>query len=93
MADENEDIRSLKSIILYGIKGMAAYAYHARVLGYNDQEVYDFMQKALAAATDSSLTADELLALVRTQVNMLSKPWRCWIRRIHPLTAALKSPG
>ena len=64
MADENEDIRSLKSIILYGIKGMAAYAYHARVLGYNDQEVYDFMQKALAAATDSSLTADELLALV-----------------------------
>ena len=43
---------------------MAAYAYHARVLGYNDQEVYDFMQKALAAATDSSLTADELLALV-----------------------------
>ncbi|MGI6188927.1 MAG: hydroxylamine reductase [Clostridiales bacterium] len=64
LADENEDIRSLKSIILYGIKGMAAYAYHARVLGYNDQEVYDFMQKALAAATDSSLTADELLALV-----------------------------
>ena len=43
---------------------MAAYAYHAHVLGFDDQEVYDFMHKALAATTDSSLTADDLLALV-----------------------------
>ena len=64
LADDNEDIRSLKSIILYGVKGMAAYAYHAHVLGYDDQEVYHFMQKALAATADSSLNSDELLALV-----------------------------
>ena len=64
LADDNEDIRSLKSIILYGVKGMAAYAYHAHVLGYDDQEVYHFMQKALAATDDSSLNSDELLALV-----------------------------
>jgi len=54
----------LKSLVLYGVKGMAAYAYHAHVLGFDDQEVYDFMHKALAATTDSSLTADDLLALV-----------------------------
>lgn len=64
LAEENEDVRSLKSLVLYGVKGMAAYAYHAHVLGFDDQEVYDFMHKALAATTDSSLTADDLLALV-----------------------------
>lgn len=63
LAEENEDIRSLKSLVLYGVKGMAAYAYHARVLGYEDDEVYGFMQKALAALLDDSLTADDLVAL------------------------------
>jgi len=63
LADQNEDIRSLKSLVLYGVKGMAAYAYHARVLGYEDDEVYGFMQKALAALLDDSLAADDLVAL------------------------------
>ncbi|SFP81633.1 hydroxylamine reductase [Caldicoprobacter faecalis] len=63
LAEENEDIRSLKSLVLYGVKGMAAYAYHARVLGYEDDEVYGFMQKALAALLDDSLTADDLVVL------------------------------
>ena len=63
LADQNEDIRSLKSLVLYGVKGMAAYAYHAQVLGYEDEEVYSFMQKALAALLDDSLTADDLTAL------------------------------
>ena len=44
----NEDIRSLKSLILFGIRGMAAYAYHAAVLGYQDDEVNDFFYKALS---------------------------------------------
>lgn len=46
---ENEDIRSLKSLILFGIKGMAAYAYHAAVAGYHDKEVNKFFFKALRA--------------------------------------------
>lgn len=43
----DEDIRSLKSLILFGIRGMAAYAYHAAVLGYKDSEISDFLYKAL----------------------------------------------
>ena len=45
--NDNEDIRSLKSLILFGIRGMAAYAYHAKVLGYSDEEVNEFFCKAL----------------------------------------------
>ena len=46
---ENEDIRSLKSLILFGIRGLAAYAYHAEVLGYRDKEINEFFYKALFA--------------------------------------------
>jgi len=60
---DNEDIRSLKSLILFGIRGMAAYAYHALVLGYTDDEVNLFFYKALAAIGEE-LDADTLLALV-----------------------------
>ena len=42
MWEADEDIRSLKSLILFGIRGMAAYAYHAMVLGYTNEEVNDF---------------------------------------------------
>ena len=48
----NEDIRSLKSLILFGVRGMAAYAYHAAVLGYTDAEVNAFFYKALRAVGD-----------------------------------------
>ena len=47
--NDHEDIRSLKSLILFGIRGMAAYAYHAMVLGYEDEEVNQFFYKALCA--------------------------------------------
>ena len=47
MWEEEEDIRSLKSLILFGIRGMAAYAYHASVLGYREKEVDDFFCEAL----------------------------------------------
>lgn len=63
LATENEDIRSLRELITYGVKGMAAYAEHAYNLGYEDKEVYAFMQKALAATLDDSLSVDELVAL------------------------------
>ena len=59
----NEDIRSLKSLILFGLRGMAAYAYHAKVLGFRDESVNDFFAKALAAlGTDAG--QDTLLPLV-----------------------------
>ncbi len=59
----NEDIRSLKSLILFGLKGMAAYAYHALVLGKTDEEINLFFYDALYAIGELK-TPDELLALV-----------------------------
>lgn len=60
----NEDIRSLKSLILFGIRGMAAYAYHAEVLGYRDEAVNRFFYKALAALGNDKYATDELLPMV-----------------------------
>lgn len=59
----NPDIRSLRELITYGVKGMAAYAEHAFNLGYKNNEIFAFMQRALAATTDDSLTIDQLVAL------------------------------
>lgn len=61
--DADEDIRSLKSLILFGIRGMAAYAYHAGVLGYYDQRVNEFLAKALFAIGEY-WGMDELLPIV-----------------------------
>lgn len=61
--NDNEDIRSLKSLILFGIRGMAAYAYHALVLGYSDEPVNNFFYKALRTV-GADLGANELLAVV-----------------------------
>ncbi|MFD3157082.1 hydroxylamine reductase [Haloimpatiens sp. FM7330] len=63
LATENEDVRSLRELITYGIKGMAAYAEHAYNLGYENTEVFNFIEKALAATLDDSLDADKLIAL------------------------------
>lgn len=60
----DEDIRSLKSLILFGIRGVAAYAYHAAVLGYMDKEVNTFFYKALLAIGMNDWGMDELLAIV-----------------------------
>ena len=60
----DEDIRSLKSLILFGIRGMAAYAYHANVLGYRDQEVNRFFYKALYAVGAKDWGMEELLPVV-----------------------------
>lgn len=64
LATKNEDIRSLRELVIYGLKGLAAYTEHAFNLNYEDKSLYAFMQKALADTTDDSLTVDELVALV-----------------------------
>ena len=61
--DCDEDIRSLKSLILFGLKGIAAYAHHAAILNYKDEEVNKYFYEALQAIA-KNLTADELTALV-----------------------------
>jgi len=60
--DKNEDIRSLQQTLIYGLKGMAAYAHHARELGLTDESVSAFMLEGLVVAADPSLGVDELVA-------------------------------
>lgn len=68
----DEDIRSLKSLILFGIRGMAAYAYHSAVLGYHDEKVNSFFYKALKILGEN-LEMSELLPVVLEvgEVNLL----------------------
>ena len=61
---KDEDIRSLKELVHYGLKGMAAYVEHAYNLDKSDDEIFAFMQRALAELTRNNITADELVALV-----------------------------
>ena len=61
--EDNEDIRSLKSLILFGIKGMAAYTWHARVLGYEDKEINHFFYEALFNIGED-LSMEQLLPIV-----------------------------
>ncbi|MCL2290318.1 MAG: hydroxylamine reductase [Bacteroidetes bacterium] len=61
---QNEDIRSLRELLTYGIKGLAAYAEHAANLGYEDTELYAFMQEGLVATLNDNLSGDELTGLV-----------------------------
>lgn len=63
LATRDEDIRSLRELITYGLKGLAAYTKHANALGQEDPEVDAFLQRALAATLDDSLTAEDLIAL------------------------------
>ena len=63
LATANEDVRSLRELITYGLKGLAAYMKHANVLGYDDKEINAFMQSTLAKLLDDSLTVDDLVAL------------------------------
>lgn len=64
LATKDEDVRSLRELTVYGLKGMAAYAEHAFNLGHEENEIFAFMQRALVATTDDSLSVDELTALV-----------------------------
>ena len=63
LSTANEDVRSLREMITYGLKGMAAYAEHAKNIGKEDFAINAFIYEALAATLDDSLTADDLVAL------------------------------
>ena len=63
LSTTNEDVRSLRELLIYGLKGIAAYAHHALVLGFEDEDIYRFILEALAATTKDK-GADELVGLV-----------------------------
>jgi len=64
LATENEDVRSLRELLTYGLKGMAAYADHAMRLGKEVKEIVMFIEKALISTLDDSLSVDEMVAMV-----------------------------
>ncbi len=64
LATENEDVRSLRELLIYGLKGMAAYAEHAYTLQYKETEIFAFIEKALVATLDDTLETGDLVALV-----------------------------
>lgn len=69
---DDEDIRSLKSLILFGVRGIAAYAYHAHALGYTDERVTKFLYKGLAAVGESLEMEDLLPVVMETgEVNLI----------------------
>ena len=63
IATENEDVRSLRELLIIGLKGIAAYADHAAVLGFKKEDIYDFLTEALASTT-KDLSVDEMIGLV-----------------------------
>src|SRR5699024_11061728 len=63
LATENEDVRSLRELVIYGLKGLSAYSKHANVLGFDNEEVDIFLQEAMYKTT-LALSVDELIALV-----------------------------
>lgn len=63
LTTDNEDIRSLRELLIYGLKGIAAYADHAAILGFEDEEIYDFLMEGLLSTT-KDLSVDEMVALV-----------------------------
>ena len=63
LSQKNEDIRSLRETLILGLKGIAAYADHAAVLGYRDDKIFAFLQEGLAATTDDALGVDDLVGL------------------------------
>ena len=63
LATKNEDVRSLRELITYGVKGLAAYSHHALNIGKENNELYAFVYEALAATLNDALSADELVAL------------------------------
>ncbi len=63
LSTENEDVRSLRELLIIGVKGIAAYADHAAVLGFEKDEIYDFFMESLASTT-KDLPVDEMIALV-----------------------------
>lgn len=63
LSTDNEDIRSLRQLIIYGLKGMAAYTEHADRIGFRDSDIFSFVYEALAATLNDQLSVDDLVAL------------------------------
>ncbi len=63
LSQKNEDVRSLRELLIYGLKGLAAYVDHAAILGFEKQEIYDFMLEALVSTTQD-LSVDEMVGWV-----------------------------
>ena len=63
LATKDEDVRSLRELIIYGLKGLSAYMKHANALGYDGEDINAFMQSTLAKTLDDSLSIDDLIAL------------------------------
>jgi len=63
LSTENEDVRSLRELLIYGLKGLAAYTDHAAILGFEKEEIYEFIMEGLASTT-KALSVDEMVALV-----------------------------
>lgn len=63
LTEGNQDVGSLRSLIINGLKGMAAYVKHAGVLGHEQEDIHTFLEQALAKTVDDSLTVDDLIAL------------------------------
>jgi len=63
LTTDNEDVRSLRELLIYGLKGIAAYADHAAILGFEDEKIYDFLMEGLVSTT-KDLSVDEMVALV-----------------------------
>jgi hydroxylamine reductase len=61
---QDEDIRSLRELLIYGMKGLAAYAHHAYILGYKDEASFEFIEKGLLSTTDDSMGVEALIGLV-----------------------------
>lgn len=64
LTTENEDVRSLRELLMYGVKGLAAYADHAYVLNEQDEEIYTFVEKGILSTLNDNLTVDEMTGLV-----------------------------
>ncbi len=64
LTEKNEDIRSLKELLIYGLKGIAAYADHAYILSHKSEDIFSFVDKALAETLRENITSDELINLI-----------------------------
>lgn len=90
LATENEDIRSLRELITYGLKGLSAYSKHANVLMEENAELDAFLQRALAMLLDDTLGVDDLVALHLKPASSELTVWQCSTKRTHQPTAILR---
>lgn len=90
LATRDEDIRSLRELITYGLKGLAAYSKHANALLQDDEETDAFIQSTLTKLLDESLSVNDLIALTLETGKARLPAWRFWTGRIRTRTAIRK---